>query len=391
MIKVALLTWFNSVNYGTCLQAYALTYKLKSVGCDVYLPDDMRYRSWITLRDTGRRVKRHLLSKVKAASSECRQNNGNIDLAGEYEMRVQKKKHFLEEHFQMLHMDSRQSFANLNKEMDIFITGSDQIWNPYYLSLAALLCFVDEEKPKIAYASSVGVDQLPGDLIPVYKKYLDRFSAISVRERCAAEYLSALLGKEVKHVLDPTFLLGVEEIHRLEARSEWAGKTTAPKNYIVCYFVGNSRAWEDAVKQVSAHTQLPVIVIMSENGIVPSVGTPVAFAGAYDFLWLIDHAAYVCTDSFHCTAFSINLNKEFFVFKRFADTDPGSQNARLYDLLRVFGLSDRVVSSDVDISQILARQIDYDSVMQKVCTERQKSEQYLVNALDYASYATQKR
>ena len=168
-------------------------------------------------------------------------------------------------------------------------------------------------------------------------------------------------------------------------------KDDGPKELYCLLFVGNSRAWEDAVKQVSAHTQLPVIVIMSENGIVPSVGTPVAFAGAYDFLWLIDHAAYVCTDSFHCTAFSINLNKEFFVFKRFADTDPGSQNARLYDLLRVFGLSDRVVSSDADISQILARQIDYDSVMQKVCTERQKSEQYLVNALDYASYATQKR
>ena len=127
MMKVALLTWFNSVNYGNCLQAYALTYKLKSIGCDVYLPDDMRYRSWITLCDTGRRVKRRLLSKVKAASGECRQNNGNIDLAGEYEMRVQKKKHFLEEHFQMLHMDSRQSFANLNKEMDILFHRGDQV------------------------------------------------------------------------------------------------------------------------------------------------------------------------------------------------------------------------------------------------------------------------
>ena len=346
MEKVIIFTWYKSINYGTCLQAYALYYKLKEMGYDVRLSETTEYKTIITLTDTVRRLCKKLFKRNTVEGS------GIIlpeSMEKQYEIRRRKMYSFSENHINFYKIQNKSDFKKMKK---------------------------------ISYATSVGVSSIPNDLKKVYKKNLSRFDSLSVREETAAELLTEVVGREIEVVADPTFLLSKEALTNIASEDNAdAVKATNGEKFIFCYFIGANQDWAKAVKKLSEQTGCKVINAMTESRIIPDVGKSYAHFGMSDFLWLIKNATYVCTDSFHCTALSVNMEKEFFVFKRFLDTDTNSQNSRLYSLLKRFDLDERLVTNDDNINEKAKREINYSAVTKKLKEIESQSEDYLKASL----------
>lgn len=102
----------------------------------------------------------------------------------------------------------------------------------------------------------------------------------------------------------------------------------------------------------------------------------------YDFIKLLNGAELVITNSFHGAALSINLGKQFYCFRRFSDNDNKSQNSRIYDLLELFDIQNRLIDEHDEIIDLLKKQIDYSEVHNKLNKMREKSKNTLLNVID---------
>ena len=101
-----------------------------------------------------------------------------------------------------------------------------------------------------------------------------------------------------------------------------------------------------------------------------------ADAGLDDLLDLIRNAEFVITDSFHTTIFSIIFRKQFFVFQRFKDDNFTSQNMRIYSLLEMANLQDRLISYQSSIIDVVPA-INYSDLIQKLNKKKKKSKGFL--------------
>lgn len=142
--------------------------------------------------------------------------------------------------------------------IDFFITGSDQLWNPYYGGRGyEFLTFAPPEK-RLSYAASIGVMSIPDNKIDFYKKNLSDMRYLSVREDSAAELITRLIGREADISLDPTLLL---------CKSEWEKiihkpNVKLPQKYICTYFFGEV---PEAVSIFANQVQLPICNLNSKD------------------------------------------------------------------------------------------------------------------------------
>ena len=107
--------------------------------------------------------------------------------------------------------------------------------------------------------------------------------------------------------------------------------------------------------------------------------------GPCEFISLIEHADYVCTDSFHGCCFSVMFEKQFAPFLRFSSKDRKSQNSRVMDFLKKTGLEHLICTKENNLDTILSTEIDYKSVNSILELEREKSFSYLKTALSIAT------
>lgn len=336
--KIGIVTWFESENMGTNLQAYALYKKLQDLGYDVSLISYFRYEFWGLSS-----FLKNWLKKI-GILDYLRMNFGNA-VSRKRKIRVYK---FFHNNIKIERIYSRNQYLNLLEQFDIFISGSDQIWNPNCLDSFYLLDFARNKK-KIAYASSIGVNAFPENTKNTYTKYLKSYSSIGLRETIGVNMVNELLktNKAVK-VVDPTFLLNSNEWKKLSDLSNLKYKG----DFLFCYFIGNREEYEDYLKNIyhkSGCSQIIVFCSM-ENSKTRFKGIPniiyLKDSGIEDFVYLINQAKIVCTDSFHATAICINLQKDFIEFLRFKETDTKSQNSRIKDILERYELTNRIYSSN---------------------------------------------
>ena len=148
------------------------------------------------------------------------------------------------------------------------------------------------------------------------------------------------------------------------------------------------------------HAVIPAISIKDEAGrhlpaiIIPSGENPlfslpratvVKNAGVHEFITLVQGASLVITDSYHGTALSIALERQFINLKRFKDNEVSSQNIRLKDLLDRLGIASRTIQEQV--TKITGKDllpIDYDAVRPQLEQLRAESNLYLDKALSDA-------
>lgn len=263
--------------------------------------------------------------------------------------------------------------ANVDKKYDYFIAGSDQIWNPLFdfNSEREFLTFAKPNQ-RIAYAASIGLSDLSDNYKAIYNKRLNQFDKISMREVAGARIIEQINCKLPPVVLDPSMLLTKEKWNTIALES----KIKPAKKYILFYSFGSiPNAYMAQLNLYAKKIDSEIIDLgILDNGMVDTKVGPI------EFVYLIQHAEFVFTNSFHGTAFSILFNKEFFVFEREITDGTGDMSSRLDTILGTFELESRRVKSAeyLDFTQ----HIDYARVNSLLDIERERSYQFLKNAIE---------
>lgn len=218
-------------------------------------------------------------------------------------------------------------------EINFFVVGSDQVWNPYYQGNSyQFLTFAPKEK-RFSFAASIGTDQIPEEKKLYYKKCLSEMNYISVRENKAAEIVKDLTGRDVDVVLDPTLLLPKEQWIEIVSKPN----IEIDENYICTYFLGEI---PEAVYSFAKKKNLKIYKLNSiEQKELYDINPA-------EFLYMIKNADYVLTDSFHAVVFSIIFNKDFYVFERKQAGVP-NMFSRIETITQRFDLQSRIQSREV--------------------------------------------
>lgn len=380
MKNIGILTWFKSSNYGTCLQAYALSSFLRNNNYNAYLVENLKFYYGLKnpIESIVALVNKYKNKLLKHPNSSIKFEDLPNDIKEKYLKRIKKNEDFAYTKNNVKVNYNKLDYERMLEETDIFITGSDQIWNPNYVSPSNLLAFASNHK-KIAYASSIGVEHIPNNKKHIYKKYLSRFSKIGVREKTAQSELSTILKKDVVTVLDPTFLLNKGEWSKIIDKT--VSEPLPDKKYIFCYFIGKNREWEKQVKTFAEKNGYEVYCALSESYILPDVGVLKPELGVEDFVNYLLNADIVATDSFHAIALSINFNKNFVAFKRFKDTDNKSQNSRIIDILSTFKLSNQLIELNNSL-EFSTKEIDYSKSNEILKELRKYSKNFLIESIE---------
>ncbi len=366
---VSIVTWLGNGNFGTSLQSYALHEKLALMGYDVnYLrPFEKKFG----LKDYVKYIFDILgLSRI-----------GHKFKKKSKPLKFQKVNDFHHAKYNLKKIRTPWQYRKLLEETDAFLTGSDQIWNTYHRYHPFMFLDFAGDVKRIAYASSIGTSHVPDQYRAKIRHHLSLFKKIGVRERTALSILSEITGRnDIVQVVDPTFLLSPEDWIALgkEAVLEFI----VPDRYILCYLIGENSWYEKQLEDVKTKTGIDNIIIIPavENLNINVNGTFVyRDAGPVEFVELIRRATLICTDSFHATALSINLSKDFVEFLRFRDIEKESQNSRIYDLLDHYHLRSRLYSAESDEWNV---RIEYPSVQAILEEDRKFSLNFLMDAID---------
>lgn len=259
---------------------------------------------------------------------------------------------------------------------DAYISGSDQVWNtqnnnPKEDLNAYYLGFVPEGRRRIAYAGSFGKNVFTDEEQTIIKNHIFKYDCISVREDDGLQILERFGYTDGIHVVDPTLLLTGQEWIKFSSSSK------KPKpGYVFVYNLNRNSLIKEIAKKLANDKGLRIINFADSLDFIPGAENRV-FNTALDFINHIAHADYVITDSFHGTAFSINLNRQFITVKA------PRYNSRIESILRLSGLLDsRLVSSPDDAVKVAEKCIDYMTVNEKIAEAREKSYKYLQESLN---------
>ena len=266
------------------------------------------------------------------------------------------------------------SLRRANLKADIFIAGSDQLWNTDYAcgnDDAFYLDFVKGGK-KITYSTSVGKKVIDEKNLNKIKACADSFSSIAVREKDTAIQLTEKLGREVTWVCDPVFLLGRDVYDSMIEQ-----KPMFDKPYAFVYLSPKSPMLDALV----AHFRAKGLMIVLGGGFNTSrcdCDVHIKDLGPLDFLNCIKYAEVVVSTSFHATAFCHIFHKEFVTII------PPKNGERVVSLLEQTGLMNRCVVDSVDFDAV-QKPIDWDEVDLKLREYVDASKEYLGKIKDIES------
>ena len=367
MKKVALVTILDNTNYGTYLQALATGLSVRKLGCDITI---IRYIRKVT-------TPRFQLSEIKAQSF-LRYLYHKFFRMPQKERLKKKDVEFVRQFIDVT--PDYYSIDDIKEKLpvyDIYMTGSDQVWNSIYnrgIDRCMFLDFAPREKKRVAYAASIGMDAIPESEKTETVNLLNQYSKITVREQQAVDLLSKH-GIDADVVLDPTLLLNRNEWLEIAKRNNMDFK----EPYMLVYSVEGKKESELIKKYATtiAKSRGLKIYEITYNHSMKSMkfaDKHFCLATPEVFLNLMAKASFVVVSSFHGTAFAINMNKQFLTIS------PGRFNSRVENILNITGLQSRLVKDDnYDIS--LMDEIFYLPVNEKLETERHKSISALKNLL----------
>ncbi len=378
MKKIGIITIVKVNNYGAELQAFALQKKLQDLGCDAEIIDYLFYKHKKHIRTAG--AKPWISIGFKNQLKEILYPFFYSIKTALYRSSKQKREKKFDE-FHAANTKFSRTFRSMDElykaklDYDVFVTGSDQVWNPssntnldpYFLT------FAPKDKKRISYASSFGVSEVPPATIPFYKERLQQFSAISVRESQAVDLVKRISGKPALHVLDPTLLLAKNEWNRI------AKNPDIQKSYILLYILSPSDYATRLAESVSKQTGWKIVRICKEatredkNKTIQNI----IDAGPSEFVGWFLNASFVITNSFHGTAFAINFSKPFYTVAPTHKTN----NSRQQSLLDLLGLEKRLLKQTNRFPNANNLQLNFTNVNVFLNKEREKSIDYLINAI----------
>lgn len=383
MKKIGIITILKCNNFGAELQAYATQKKLNLMGYDAEIIDMLYYKHpdfkrtkkskpFVKQSAKGRIIefiKFSILNPiiyniVPLFSKNMKTRNSKFD-------EFHEKNTKLSETYKSVD----QLYSNCN-EYDAYVVGSDQVWNPGTgMNIEPFfLTFAPEGKKKISYASSFGVTSLPKQSEEKFKELLNGLDSISVRETAGANIVKQVTGREARVVLDPTLLLNKKEWEECSS-----GFNPNKNGYVLVYEVHPSAKIQQFAIEYAKKHSVPVYRVgvrgmfnWKTEGIKNLVDI-----GPADFISLFENASIVFTNSFHGTAFSVNLGKNFYTVLSKA----GKKNSRMTSLLSILGLESRIIYQE-DCSKVSFEQYDTAKAQELLQAERDKSVRYLKESIN---------
>lgn len=367
-MNIGIMTYHWAVNYGAVLQSYALQTYLQSLGHEVefvnYIPFDPDVN--FIRKFVGRNLEA-TKQKWKTSRREIifkpfvkRLNIGGVKYLSHNDLLKSPPKH------------------------DAYICGSDQIWNyslvtsnsevgvshPYFLD------FGIDDVSRIAYAPSFGSLEIEDDVKADLIKCLQRFDAISVREKSGVDIINRIGFNNVEWLPDPTFLLNSENYLNLEISN-----TRTSGKFIYSYVLEEQ---VDKAKKVlsiiSENNNLPVYNIFMGSLLSGSNYKNIT-PSPEQWLHYIHESDFVVTNSFHSTVFAIIFHRPFITIP--LDGNGSGRNERIVSLLDYLGLSDRILWKYEEKNVLLIKDlnINWDDVDSKIKDWRKKANLFLRNAL----------
>lgn len=366
-MRIGQLTFHAAHNYGSVLQAYALSRQLQLMGHDT---------EFINLRPAAQKKAYQII------------NGRGIHRAFHYLIYSVLKKRFRNfERFitQVLPVTAKEyvSTEELKEESfhyDAYVCGGDQIWNPvcqdfetaYYLQFLSK----EDSAKKISYSPSLGKTEFDKETLQKINEWVQIFDFISVREPRGADIIQRLTGRRVQTVCDPVILLD---------KSEWIKMAVKPKYnkpYILVYFLENNHGSRELTEYLRRITGYDVVIF---NEYIRDFVKP--YHKAYgaspeEFVGLFMNADFIYTNSFHGTAFSTIFEKPFISSIAIDQEHTVNNNdSRKIDYLKRIGLEDRLYTKGQPSKEFLLN-MDYTQARKKIKRFREESMEYLVRALE---------
>lgn len=366
-MKISLITMHRVPNYGSVLQTYATSKILNDLGHSVEVIDY---------------IPRRLLLSRTIISEALYKNRLMLPLNLLYSILVNVPKlsmynKFLHKYLKISKVKYHEieDLKNQIPDGDVFISGSDQVWNTFYdgfIDPSFFLDFVPTNKKRIAYASSFGKSEVEDEEFDVVKKYINKYDFLSVRESSGVEIIKKMGRHDVEHVLDPTFLLSKDQWSELYSNKVYKDK------YILMYTVNKDEGrLMKLVQEIADAKNLKIYYL--HNGLKGLKGCDKIFRNQTpeQFLSLFSQADYIVATSFHGTAFALNFNKPFI------SVLPQKFRARVESILDLTGLKNRMIVNDFSLEKALAP-IDFTQANSRLMHERLKSIKYLESCLSKA-------
>lgn len=357
-MRIGIITFHASYNFGSALQAHALQTVLEQMGHEVKIID---YRAWD--------FDQYLLFSP-------RHPRQTLKVIRRFPRYIRREAAFHRFWRGFFHLTARTysykdetPLNDLPAQFDCFVCGSDQIWNldatrgvvePFFLSFAG-------DRRRVAYAPSLAHTAFKEEYFDRQKvsELLGRFDALSVREAETVGLFQPLVDKKIEVALDPTMLLDAPAYEGMAERDQVGNA------YIFVYLLRECPELVESAERISEQHGTEVVYVSEED--LPIPGSRNLFGiGPEEFVSLVAHARAVLTNSFHATVFSLKFHVPFRVFA----TDPSS--SRMRDLLRELGLTG-CLSESVDAS--MPEDVDWESADDKAAVLREGSVRYLKEAL----------
>jgi len=364
--KVGIITLNGYHNYGNRLQNYALQEVLKKLNFEV----ETIWIDNIRLRSKNKSILRKLTDTIFKPKLIFKKVHYELFLKGDSLRRKNRFEEFSEKYIKETNYTiTEENLTNDKlKNFDFFVTGSDQVWNPYFTKGSPIyfLTFAPKEK-RIAYAPSFAITEIPKKYESDFKKWLTEMKSLSVREEAGARIIEKLTNRKSEVVADPTLLL---------TKKEWLQIATPPlnkpkKKYLLTYYLGEiTSEVKSLILYCEKKLNLEVVNLANKKEKEYYLTDPA------EFLDLINSASLFITDSFHATVFSILFETPFVVTDR-AGSLP-SMNSRITTLLSTFDMENRHINQ-VDKKGLL--EIEFSNVDPILESLRNKSFLYLNKAL----------
>lgn len=365
-MKIKTITCHDVYNSGASLQAYALMKYLEEQGNEVeiidYKPDYLNNHYKLSVIANTKYEKNLMLKMIYLILKFPKRV---LDL------RTKKKYDEFRENYLKITKNryiSNNELKNNLPDADIFICGSDQIWNSKFNNgkdPAFYLDFVPKEKVKVAYAASFATDSIDEEVKEITKERISKLDYVGVREISALDILNTLGIKNGVQVLDPVFLLNKFEWEKLTY------EINSNEKYIFVYdFDGNELIREVSLKLAKEKNLKIYTVFKSDYS-----DKVIKNMGPIDFISYIKNAEFVISNSFHGTAFSIIFEKQFAVVNRKEEI-----NTRMRDLLNILNINDRLIGKKDDFDNIVKR-VNYNEVNKHLKEKIKLSKSYLDRVL----------
>lgn len=350
-MKIGIITTFRQTNWGSVLQAFALQRAVEKFGytteiIDYKYPNEFHWERGLewgnnkkSLMPVLRRIKTSIACILGLRSWPM------MTLMNSFINKNMKVSRFISSH---------NDLHSTPPIYDIYISGSDQIWNPNTMlgDMSYMFDFAPVTSKRISYASSFSCLSIPNKYQEDYKKYLSKYSAISVRENNGRKVISSLIGKDAKVVLDPTLLLDEEEWTQI---ASGAKRISLPPKYILCYMLSYTfevdKPMGELLQKVQDKYNMPVVALnsMPDSFKGEVYNLPRSYSkGIPEFLYLIKNASIVVSSSFHGTAFALNFGRPLIAMGADNEDDRVSSLLQNMNLCNNFVLSTNIIIDDIN-------------------------------------------